>query len=221
MQRPAIFDSLYPPSERTFRGSIAMRLASGGADIDELIDSFTAAAEEFDDYFPDDAPVAPADVPAIVDEVIAEYNRVVTEMSPDAVGLMTALDDLFREGILYSYGDADEPSEAMELVEDAFERIAAEGGQLRGWLYSLVEDLDELVLHQRLRIAFGTFDADSTAVPALAEKAVEILKAHKLAAAWSGDVRDPIVVDPIVVDAPLVEDDPDDDHVHGEHCHHD
>ncbi|HBX80646.1 MAG TPA: hypothetical protein DEG88_02170 [Propionibacteriaceae bacterium] len=220
MQRPVIFSSTFPPSERTFRGAISLRLASGGADVDELIEDFTVAAENFDEYFPDDAPVTPDEVPAIVDEVVAEYQRVVTEMSPDAVGLMTSLDDLFAAGILYSYGDTDEPSDALEFLEDALESIAAEGGQLRGFLYSVSGDLDDMVLHQRLEIAFGTFDADATALPALAEKAVQIFTAHGLAASWSGDPGHPIVIDPIVVDAPLVEEEDDDDHA-GHHHDHD
>lgn len=220
MQRPAIFDSRFPPSERTFRGAISLRLASGGADIDELIEEFIEAAENFDELFPDDAPVAPADVPAIVDEVIAEYQRVVTTMSPDALGLMNALDDLFRAGILYSFGDSEEPSDAVEFLEDAFEAIAAEGGQLRGFLYSMVSDLDRLVLQQRLEVAFGTFDADSDAVPALAEKAVQIFRGHGLAARWSGDLDEPIVIEPILIDAPLVEDDACDcGHDHGAEGH--
>ena len=34
----AAFSSKYPPSETTFRGAITMRLASGGADVEELVD---------------------------------------------------------------------------------------------------------------------------------------------------------------------------------------
>nr|NLI49253.1 hypothetical protein [Propionibacterium sp.] len=223
MQRPAIFDSRFPPSERTFRGAISMRLASGGADVDELVEVFTAAAEEFDELFPDDAPVDPADVPAIVDEVVAEYQRVVTAMSPDAEGLMGALDDLFRDGILFSYGDSEEASEALEYLEDAFEAVAAEGGQLRGFLYSLVKDLDAMVLRQRLEVSYGTFDADSTAVPTLARRAVEVFRNHGLAAHWSGDLGDRIVIEPMVVDAPLVESDDEDacgcGHDHGPNGH--
>ncbi len=222
MRKPAIFDSLYPPSERTFRGAISMRLASGGADVDDLVAVFTEAAADFDALFPDDAPVAPDEVPAIVDEVLAEYQRVVTTMSPDADGLLAALDDLFRAGILYSFGDGEEPSEAMEYLEDALEAIAAEGGQLRGFLYSLVGDLDRMVLTQRLQVSFGTFDADSTAVDDLARKAVEVFRSHGLAASWSGEQEDPLVIEPIVIDAPLVEDDDDAcdcGHDHGPDAH--
>lgn len=223
MQRPAIFDSRFPPSERTFRGAISMRLASGGADPDDLIEEFTQAAAEFDELFPDDAPVSPADVPAIVDEVLAEYQRVVTTMSPDADGLMAALDDLFAAGILYSYGEGEEPSDAMEYLEDSLEAIVTAGGQLRGFLYSLVRDLDRMVLHQRLEVSFGTFDADSTAVDELARKAVEIFRARGLAAGWSGAAEDPIVIEPIVIDAPLVESSDTcgcgHDHGHGGHDH--
>ena len=219
MTAPAAFASKYPPSERTFRGAITMRLASGGADVDELIEEFVEFAADFGQFFPDDAPVAPEEVEGIVDEVLAEYGKVVTEYSPDALGLLKALDDLYAAGILYSYGDAFEASDAMEQLEDGMEVIAEKGGQYRGYLYSLVGDLDELVLHQRLEIAFGTFDADSAAVPALALEAVRILKANGLAASWSGDVADPIVVEPIVVDAPLELDD--DDHDHDGHDGHD
>lgn len=225
MQRPAIFDSRFPPSERTFRGAISMRLASGGADLDDVVQVFTDAAEDFDDLFPDDAPVTPEEVPAIVDEVFAEYQRVVTAMSPDAEGLLAAIDDLFQAGILYSYGDGEEPSEAMEYLEDTLEAVVTEGGRLRGFLYSLVNDLDRMVLTQRLEVAFGTFDADSTAVEELARKAVEIFRTNGLAAQWSGDPTEPIVIEPIVIDAPLVEEDDDEDacgcgHDHGTEGHH-
>ncbi len=220
MTAPAAFASKYPPSERTFRGAITMRLASGGADVDELIEEFIEFAADFGQFFPDDAPVEPEEVEGIVDEVIAEYGRVVTEFSPDALGLLKSLDDLYDAGILYSYGDAFETSDAMEYLEDGFEVIAEKGGQCRGYLYSLVGDLDELVLHQRLEIAFGTFDADSAAVPSLAQEAVRILRANGLAASWSGDVTEPIVIEPMVMDAPLEPDDEDDEgHDHDGHRH--
>lgn len=209
MTKPAAFNSPYPPSDHTLRGAITMRLASGGADVDELIDEFTELVESFEEHFPDETPVSPDEVEGIVDEVVAAYQTVVTEMSPDAVGLMTSLDDLFAAGILYSYGDAFEASDAMENLEDGFETIAAAGGQLRGYLYSLVGDLDEMVLDQRLEINFGTFDADSAAVPAVANEAVRVLVANGLKASWSGNLEEPIVVAPIIVDAPLVDEDDD------------
>lgn len=214
MTRSAAFDGRFPPTDRTFRGAITMRLASGGADVDELVEEFIELAADWDDNFPDDAPpVAPEDVPAVVDEVVAEYQRVVTELSPDAIGLMSALDALFAGGILYSYGDAFETSDAMEALQDAFDTLEAQGVTLKGYLYSLVGDLDELVLAQRLEINFGTFDGDSDGVPALAARALEILTAAGLKASWSGDPGDPIVVAPMLVNAPLaVEDDHDHDH---------
>lgn len=215
MTKPAAFRSSYPPSDRTFRGAVTMRLASGGADVDELVREFTELAEDWEQNFPDDAPPVPASaVASVVDQVVAAYQEVVTEMSPDAVGLMTALDELFGAGILYSYGDAFEASDAMEELQAAFETIEADGGTLAGYLYSLVGDLDELVLDQRLEIAFGTFDADSDAVPALARKAVDILVTCGLKAGWSGDLDDPIVVEPMVMDAPLVSDDEHEGHDH-------
>jgi hypothetical protein len=214
MTKPAAFASQYPPSEHTFRGAITMRLASGGADVDELIEEFIELAADAALYFPDEAPITADAVPGIVDEVVAAYRAVVTEFSPDATGLLTALDQLFEAGILFSYGNAYDASEAMEQLEDAHEHLASEGGQLRGYLYSLIPDLDELVLDQRLDIAFGTFDADSEAVPALAEEAVRILTGNGLAASWSGDVQEPIVVEPIVMDAPLVDDSDEHEHEH-------
>ena len=220
MDKPAVFASKYPPSERTFRGAISMRLASGGADVDDLVADFTALALDFDEYFPDDAPVEPSQVPAIVEEVVEEYQRVVTTMSPDALALMDALDATFRAGILFSYGDADEPADAMEYLEDACGAVEAEGGRLRGYLFALVGDLDELVLDQRLELQFGTFDADSAAVEELAEESVRLLTQAGLKAGWSGRLEDPIVIEPMVVDAPLVLADEEDDAGDGDH-HHD
>lgn len=208
--KPAAFASRYPPSEHTFRGAITMRLASGGADVDELVEEFIELAENAGVYFPDEAPIAAEAVPGIVDEVVAAYREVVTELSPDAAGLLASLEQLFAAGILYSYGNAYDASDAMEQLEDAHLHLASEGGQLRGYLYSLIPDLDELVLDQRLDIAFGTFDADSADVAALAEQAVAILVRNGLKASWSGNPLESIVVEPIVVDAPLDEDDEDD-----------
>lgn len=198
-----------------------MRLASGGADADELAEDFAAMAEDFAEYFPEDIPVLPEEVPGIVDEVVAEYQRVVTTMSPDAAGLMAALDHLLDAGILYSYGDGFDDEDAMEYLEDAFEFMASQGGRLRGYLYSTVQDLDRLVLAQRLEVSFGTFDADRGAVAQLAQDAVALFRSDGLQASWSGDIEDPIVIEPMVVDAPLVatgEDEHDHDH---DHAHHD
>lgn len=213
MNLPAVFSSAYPPAVTNFRGAITMRLASGGADVDELVDEFTELAEDWAINFPDDAePVAAEDVPGVVDEVVAAYQQVVTQMSPDAAGLMAALDALFEAGILYSYGDAFEAGDATEELQRAFEIIEADGGTLRGYLFSLVGDLDELVLEQRLDITFGVFDGGTDAATELATDAVRILNACGLSASWSGVLDEPIVVAPMVLDAPLVVEDEEHSH---------
>ncbi len=207
MTRPAVFASQFPPAEDNLRGAIMLRLASGGADADELADDFAVMAEDFSDYFPHDTPVSPEGIAAVVDEVVAEYQRVVTVMSPDAAGLMAALDRLLEANILFSYGDGFEPAESMEYVEHAFEHIAAEGGRLRGYLYSTIADLDQLVLTSRLEVSFGVFDAEADTATELANDAVGLFRAAGLQASWSGDPDAPIVIEPMIVDAPLVDED--------------
>jgi hypothetical protein len=215
MQTPAVFNSRFPPSEETFRGVIMTRLASGGAEVGEVIDDFTGIAEAFADYFPDEPPVSPSEVAAVVDEVVAEHRRVVTSLSPDAAGLMKVLDDLHDADILYSFGDAFDDEDAQEYVREALEYVTEAGGKLRGYLYSTIQDLDRMVLEQVLQVSFGVFGPGPA--DAIAREAVGVFAANGLAASWSGAGR--IVIEPIIIDAPLVDDEDEADAEPHDHSH--
>ena len=128
----ATFQSAYPPSEETFAGDIMLRLAGGvWEDTDEIRDHFVETAEDIDDYYPD-GPASADDVPAIFDRVLAEYRRVVTDVSYDAAFLTALPELLLSRGIVMSWGDGFDTGEAVEYAAELAEVARDEGYSVRG-----------------------------------------------------------------------------------------
>lgn len=211
---PAVLTCRYPATDETFAGSIMLRIASGAADLDEITEDFTAIAEEFAEYFPDETPVAPEDVPALVDAIAEEHQRVVTAMSPDADALLLAMDDLLDAGIVVSFGQGYDADDAIAWAEDAADVLQEEGLETHGYAYSHAQDLSIMIMHQALALGFGTFTEDGAGAEDVARTTVEILSARGLKASWSGDITERIIIEPILFEAPLEEDDEDEEHEH-------
>ena len=196
-------ESAFPPDDATFTGAITLRLASGSASLEEVVEEFIELADDFELNFPDDDPVAPADVPAIVAAVAAEFNRCVTVTSPDAEALQLSLDALAGVQIAYLFGQAYDGAEALEMVNELRVEVEQQGVTLRGYLYSDIPALDRMILDRTLTIEVGVFD-DGDDVHVVADDAVAILRERGLQASWGGSPGDPILVRPIYFESPLV-----------------
>ncbi len=150
-------ESAFPPDDATFTGAITLRLASGSASLEEVVEEFIELADDFELNVPDDDPVAPADVPAIVAAVAAEFNRCVTVTSPDAEALQLSLDALAGVQIAYLFGQAYDGAEALEMVNELRVEVEQQGVTLRGYLYSDIPALDRMILDRTLTPALREF----------------------------------------------------------------
>ncbi|WP_040162253.1 DUF6891 domain-containing protein [Nigerium massiliense] len=198
-----LFDSAFPPDPRTFAGAISLRLASGAVSVDEVIEEFSEIAGDVESPFLDDEPIDPIDVPGIVAAVAAEYRRCVMFTSADARALINALDRLADARILYVYGEGRDVAESLEAVTGMAEAVAENGVELRGALYSTLQDLERMIMDGRLVIRMD--DRTGADDGALIEDVVALLNSLGLTAGWTPPERR-IVVDPIHFRAPLVTD---------------
>ena len=200
----ATVQSAYPPSEETFAGDIMLRLAGGvWEDTDEIRDHLVETAEDIDDYYPD-GPASVDDVPEIFDRVLAEYRRVVTDVSYDAAFLTALPELLLSRGIVMSWGDGFDTGEAVEYAAELAEVARVEGYSVRGYAYVHTQDIDRLVMTGHLFVGFGVFgDRDDAAARAIGQEIVDILRAADLPAEWTGSPDARIESQPLLYEFPI------------------
>lgn len=196
----ATLTSAFPPSEETFTGRMMLRIAAGAwEDTEELTDEFIEMAEEFEEFFPDEAPVDPDDVPDLLARVLAEYERVVIESSSDAIALKGVLQVLGARGIVSTWGDGFDTDEAVEAAAELAREARGAGTPARGYAYVHTQDLDRLVLTGCLYIGFGIFGpGDDEASEAIGEEIAETLRAADLPVEWNGAAQSRIRCQPLL-----------------------
>lgn len=196
----ATLTSAYPPGEETFAGQIMLRLAGGiWEDTDDLIPEFQELAEEFEEFFPDEPAVDSHAVPDLIAAVLAEHQRVVTETSYDAIALYALADLLLQRGIVLSWGEGFDSSEATEQAAVLGKIAREQGVSVRGYCYAHAQDIDRLILTGRLYLGFGVFGPrDDAAAEVIGAEVVEILRAAALPTEWSGSADARIVCEPLL-----------------------
>ena len=196
----AVLDCAFPASEETFTGQMMLRLAAGAwEDTDDLVAEFVETAREFEEYFPDEEPVAPQDVPALFEQVIAEYQRVVTSTHYDAVAFAALEEILAGRGIVLSWGDGFTTSDAVHAAGELAQAYLNQGQQVRGYVYVHTQDLDRMVLTGRLYLGFGVLGPrDDDATAAIGDELTRILQAAQLPATWNGDPNSRVEVHPVL-----------------------
>jgi len=187
-----------PPDEHTFAGYLTLRVARGDSDVDDLREWVTDVVEanDFGDSFPDDPEPTLAEALAVLDEVVAEHDRLVPEPSADAVALVGVLEDLGRAGIATSFGEG---WDAAEGAETGYAAARALGPGSRGYLYCTTQDLDGLVEAGLLYVGYSGLsagDLDESAV--IGRAAYDALTGAGLSVEWDGDPRGRLLVGPLV-----------------------
>lgn len=201
----ATLECAYPAGEETFTGLMMLRIATGAyEDTDELVDGLVEMAEEFEEYFPDVESVAPAAVPTLFQQVLDEYKRVVPTTSYDAYCLLSLTEILPSAGLVLSWGDGFDSSEALEVVRDLADQYAEQGIDMRGYVYAHTQDLERLVLTGDLYLGFGVLGPrDDVAAVAVGRQVVDVLRQLGLPFTWDGTVGARILVAPVLYEIEL------------------
>lgn len=144
IRRHAAFDSRFPPDEETFAGRVMLTVASGTDDREGLGQWLVDLTEldEFDEEFPDQPVLDLDQARAVLEEVIAEHDRVVTETSADARAFAGAIASLIEAGVAFSFGDGWDKGEAAALAHEMAEDLP---GAI-GYVYSTTQDLERATL---------------------------------------------------------------------------
>jgi len=204
------FDSAYPPSPETFAGSLMLDVAIGmdeREDIEERIDELLES-DEFAEVFPGEPEPTAEEARSLLERVIAEHDRVVAEESADSIAFANAIGALFDAGVVASF----EGYDAIEAAHDAYalaEEMRADGADVRGYVYCHREDLERVVFTGRLVIGFSSLSAEPDETARIGRVVLDALVAAGLAAAWSGDPGERILIDPMRWEGPFEDDDED------------
>lgn len=214
LQRPdvtrghATLTSRYPPGEESLTRRMMLRLAAGAwEDTDELTAEFVEMAEEFAAYFPGEEPVDADDIPGVLEQVIAEYRRVVTDTSYDAIAFAALPELLAQRAIVTSWGDGFDSSEAVQVCSEFAGAARAAGTPARGYAYVHTQDLDGMILTGRLHIGFGVFGpADESAAAVIGGEIAAILRAAELPVEWDGRTSSRIHCAPVLYEFEIEDD---------------
>ncbi|MDF9717538.1 hypothetical protein [Nocardioides sp. ChNu-99] len=198
----AAFATPYPPSEETFAGSLMLQVARGVEDLDDLRDQVEDLVEH-DDYsavHPDEPVPTLEEAHALLDQVVAAHDAVVTESSPSALALERALAALPGRGIAVSVGEG---FDAGEAAREGYAAARELPGAV-GYVYCHLQDLDRVVLTGRLLLGFsgmsGRLDDEAAAV---GRTVVEVLTDAGLPVAWDGDPGARVLVGPVRWERPF------------------
>ncbi|MDT9592655.1 hypothetical protein RDV89_06235 [Nocardioides zeae] len=204
------FATRFPPADDTFSGVLMLKVAAGLDDLEDLQEMVAELIEddEFPEVFPDEDEPTVAEALALLDEVVAEHDRVVTEPTADLLAFLRAIETLVAEGIGFSLGEGINASEASEAGLEAAQELAQETGRpSKGYAYSHLEDVDRAVLSDVLPVGFGGMDGSpDSEVVAIGRRVADVLTAAGLPVEWDGDPDRRIIVSPLSWAEPFGED---------------
>lgn len=190
-----VFATRFAPDRARFAGSLMLDVAAGLYDRAELV-------ERLDDLVPDDfANVYPLDQAiALLDEVIAEHDRVVTDVSPDTRRLMDGFTLLRQRHVEVSFGVG---WDAREGAQDGYRAARRRPGAV-GYTYATTQDLERVVVSGTLYLGFsgiaGGLGADSAAIGRLV---ADVMTGRGLPVTWDGDPRSRVMLAPILFQRPF------------------
>lgn len=140
-----------------------------------------------------------SDPTPLVEEVSAEYARLVPEASEDAKRIQALHEALAKRNISFSF---DEGYTKAEAVEDG--GTHAEKAGHRGYAYCTQQDVDSVIHIGLLYFGFGDYENPSLETDAeVAALVVEALKEVGLSPVWDGNANARIMCEDLVFELPL------------------
>ena len=179
--------NLYEPQERP--NDISLKLCHGWS-----VHEITAGYE--DDM---DGDISDTDLPALIEEVRAEYARLITGPSEDAQRIDALCDALSQRDLSFSFDEGWDKGEAAEEGADK----ATDAGH-RGYAYCTTQDVDGLIHSGELNFGFSSMDnPGSDEDVAIGEALVSALKEVGFSPQWNGTANARVLCSGLVFELAL------------------
>ncbi|MBG6121639.1 DUF6891 domain-containing protein [Corynebacterium aquatimens] len=203
----AMFTSKFPPSTsypeaEKLENDICLQLAMG-TPLSEVAYAFEDEFEIEDEWeaMRGDEP-KPDDLQAVIDEVVAEYRRVVTKPSEDALRLELFERELGERSIAFSFNEG---FDAHEGAVEGAERAEELG--YNGYAYCHMQDVARLIESGELYIGYFGIDAeDEDAAVAIGRQVFETLTECGFVPEWDGTLDQRIRLQNLRWEVPVKED---------------
>ena len=196
MAAHAMLTSKFPPSFNLYESQelandISLMLCHGWS-------TFEISASFEDEMLDNPMP----DLPDRIEEVRAEYGRLVPEASADAQRIAALKQALEQRDLFFSFDEewdkADAAAECAEKAEDAGNR---------GYVYCTNQDVDRLIHDGELYFGFSSMDAPGTdADIAIGEALIDALKEVGFSPEWTGSTTARVACSGLVFELPLEDD---------------
>lgn len=200
-----MFSSSFPPSDdllepSPLRNDIALRLCHGESrrdihnDYIEVLDDPTEWEASHDEPYPED-------FDAIIDEVAAEYGRLVTEKSEDVKRLDALRDELAQCDISFTFNEAWDLSDGVWVGSE----LAEEEGR-SGYVYCHRQDISRVIYDGELYFGFSAMEKSEEATLKVGEQLVEALRAVGFDPEWNGSTTGRVLCHDVALEFPLADD---------------
>lgn len=178
------FTGAFAPDQDTVIGRLVLRICIGTDSRDELEDRLRW--EMIGDGALRDADITQESVPELVDWLIQDHNTQVPFPSQTALGLITALEELTAEGIVFGFGEGSDVMQSLTAVSNAANTMAQEGHSIDGYCFSTTADVERMIFDQELYVAFGVFRESGEGAVQIGRRIVEAFTRHDLQVDWNG-----------------------------------
>ncbi|WP_145227748.1 DUF6891 domain-containing protein [Rudaeicoccus suwonensis] len=180
------FIGAFKPDPGTAVGRVMTRVCIGTDSRQQLIDLLRWEISQ--DTALQDAGMRPDLAAGVVAKLIEHHNEAVPDASPMAYGLITALEELAADGIVFGFGEGIGVHDSLDGVVRAAEITLNEGGRVDGYCFSTVADVERMIFEDRLFIGFGVFNEDGSGSLEIGERVARALRQRQVAVEWPGDV---------------------------------
>lgn len=178
------FSGTFAPDGETAIGRLMTRICIGTDSRQDLEDRLRWEIAR--DSALRDADITEESVPAVVGWLIDDHNEHVTFASQTAFGLISALEQLTEDGIVFGFGEGADVHDSLQGVSHAANTLLGEGHSIDGYCFSTIDDVERMIFEQRLYVAFGVFDPEGTGAVTIGERIAATFRAHELDVEWEG-----------------------------------
>jgi hypothetical protein len=178
------FTGAFTPDPDTAIGRLVLRICIGTDSREELEDRLRW--EMIGDGPLRDADITQESVPELVDWLIQDHNTQVPFPSQTALGLITALEELTADGIVFGFGEGSDVMQSLSAVSNAANTLAQEGLSIDGYCFSTSADVERMIFEQQLFVAFGVFHESGEGAVRIGERIAEAFTRHDLDVDWNG-----------------------------------
>ncbi len=187
-QHPTV-SSPYPPSEDSLANHFMLKVALGLQSRDTILEEFEELLDlgEFDEAYPDQEAPSLEQGEALLDEVIALHNGLVTQESPDQSAFLHATGELAGQGIITSMAGSD-LSEAFEVGQELAEYFIEQGATVLGLVVSHSQDHSRLIQDGSLYLGYQAWPGSGVDDLEVGRRAAQAYADAGLTVNWNGEL---------------------------------